>query len=238
MNEFESYTGEELALFEKAIKWKRYFSTFIRPYIKGDVLEVGAGLSANTPYLNDGSPGSWVLVEPDTEMATNIGQKIKSGKLPSNCSVVNGMVSSLEKKPAFDTILYIDVLEHTTNDTKEIENANIVLRPGGHVIILSPAFPSLFSPFDKAIGHYTRYTKPSLKKLFRDPFSRVDLRYLDSTGYFISLANRLLLRQNYPTQRQIDIWDSYDIPLARLVDRMVNYSFGRSILGIWKKEKG
>ncbi len=38
-----SYPGEELVLFQNALHWKRYFSSFIKPYIKKRVLEVGAG---------------------------------------------------------------------------------------------------------------------------------------------------------------------------------------------------
>ena len=40
------YVGQELDVFAHAVHWKRYWSSQIEPYLRGDVLEVGAGLGA------------------------------------------------------------------------------------------------------------------------------------------------------------------------------------------------
>ena len=237
MSEVGSYPGKELVLFETAVKWKRYFISFVRPYIKSTVIEVGAGLGANTSLLNNGSAEVWVMLEPDTKMSSIIEKKINEGLLPANCKLVTAPLSGLGKKIKYDTILYIDVLEHVENDREEIQTAADLISSGGHLIILSPAFQSLNSPFDKAIGHFRRYTKTTLRELFPASLVQVDLRYLDSTGFFLSWANRFILKQNYPTQKQVNTWNRYGIPLSRIMDRMVNYSFGKSILGIWKKEE-
>lgn len=49
------------------------------------------------------------------------------------------------------------------------------------------------------------------------------------------MMNRLLLRQKYPTARQVNFWDRYIIFFSRIADKMVHYSFGKTILGVWKK---
>ena len=41
-----SYLGDELPAFARAVRWKGYFSSLIRPNLGSDVLEVGAGLGA------------------------------------------------------------------------------------------------------------------------------------------------------------------------------------------------
>lgn len=235
MNDQTAYQGKELMLFEKALKWKKYFSSFITPYIKEEVVEIGAGLGANTPILNNGSPRSWILLEPDTSMSALLEEKLEKHALPSNCKVISGNISLFENKPLFDTIIYIDTLEHIGDDKMEMDKAAGLLKVGGHLIVLSPAFQFLFSPFDKAIGHFRRYTKRSLKKLMPPSLVQVDLRYLDSTGFFLSMTNRFILRQNYPTQRQVNFWDGYSIPVSVIMDRIMFYSFGKTILGIWKK---
>ncbi len=48
------YQGKELELFERAENWKRYFASFMSPYIRGDVLEVGAGIGGTTKVLCNG----------------------------------------------------------------------------------------------------------------------------------------------------------------------------------------
>jgi len=60
--------------------------------------------------------------------------------------------------------------------------------------------------------------------------------YLDAVGVFLSFANRLLLRQNNPTDAQIRFWDTRIIPISRRVDPLLGYRTGRSILAIWEKE--
>ena len=237
MHDLSSYPGEELLLFEKAVKWKRYFSSFIRPYINTEVLEVGAGLGSNTLLLYNDTAQKWILLEPDTTMASLLEKKVRTNELPARCQVIRGTLSMLEKIQQFDTIIYIDVLEHIEDDIQEIETATHLLKPGGRLIILSPAFRFLYSRFDKAIGHYRRYTKPTLKKVIPSSLKKISIRYLDSTGFLMSLANRLFLKQEYPTQKQVNFWDRYGIPVSRIMDRILFFSFGKTILGIWKKEE-
>lgn len=231
------YQGQELVLFEKAINWKKYFSGLIQSFINGRVLECGAGIGSTCKVLNDGSAKEWILLEPDKEMAEFLRNKISLNELPSNCKVIEGTISSLENKSRFDTILYIDVLEHIKNDNEEIEMAAFCLNDGGHLIILSPAFSSLYSKFDNAIGHYRRYTRKKLKSLVPASLKLRSLRYLDSSGFFISFTNRFFLKQKYPTKKQVHFWDRYIIPVSKISDKIFNYSFGKSILGIWQKNQ-
>jgi hypothetical protein len=51
MSDF-SYVGSELELFAAVGNWKTYWSRQIRPFITGDVIEVGAGIGSNTPFLD------------------------------------------------------------------------------------------------------------------------------------------------------------------------------------------
>ena len=66
------------------------------------------------------------------------------------CAVLNRVRAPADER--FDTILYIDVLEHIDDDLGELARSATHLRPGGHLIVLAPAHQALYSPFDKAIG--------------------------------------------------------------------------------------
>jgi 2-polyprenyl-3-methyl-5-hydroxy-6-metoxy-1,4-benzoquinol methylase len=226
------YTGEELELFQHAKHWKQYFSRQILPRIKGSVLEVGAGIGATTLLLNNGTAEKWLLLEPDENMSRELKMKIDQSKFPQNCQVQTGYISQV--KTSFDTIIYIDVLEHIKDDRQEIENAAMLLNPGGHIIILGPAFQFLYNPFDKAIGHYRRYNKRMLQSIMPANFQLLSNRYYDSIGFFASLINKLFLRKKYPTQKQVLFWDNWMIPVSRVTDKLFFYSFGKSIIGIWK----
>jgi 2-polyprenyl-3-methyl-5-hydroxy-6-metoxy-1,4-benzoquinol methylase len=58
----------------------------------------------------------------------------------------------------------MDVLEHIEEDAKFLHCASSQLSSDGLVVISVPALPSLYSEWDKQLGHYRRYTAKSLRK--------------------------------------------------------------------------
>lgn len=229
------YVGKELDLFKEAKNWKQYFARHIAGYIKGNVLEVGAGLGGTTSFLINDSVETWTCLEPDEELYEQLVETIKKENL-SNCIARKGTLESLNKEERFDTIIYIDVIEHIEKDVEEMQMASKHLNAGGHIIILSPAFQFLFSPFDKAIGHFRRYRKKDLTRFSSDHLIAVKTKYLDSFGWLASSANKLFLKQSYPTKKQVLFWDRVLLKFSRIFDPFFFYSFGKSILGIWRKK--
>ncbi len=230
----ETYIGNELEIFANALRWKAYFSGTLAPYGK-KVLEVGAGLGATTSILCDGSQEEWLCLEPDLQLLAQVEARIRSGELPACCHARAGTVRDLAPGALFDSILYIDVLEHIKEDQAELEHAARHLAPGGRLIVLSPAYSFLYSPFDESIGHYRRYTRASLTLLTPPACKIVRSMYLDSVGLFTSLANRLFLKQSMPTQAQILFWDRNLVPLSKIIDRLIGFRFGRSVIVIWER---
>ena len=230
-----TYVGSELELFAGATRWKSYLADQVAPFLGEEVLEVGAGLGGTTKRLCRGVERRWVCLEPDEGLAGRLSGAIDSGELPACCRVEVGTLERLAREPAFDTLLYIDVMEHIEDDAGELARAGEFLRPGGHVVVLSPAHQWLYSPFDKAIGHYRRYTKSTLRALTPTGLDLVRLSYLDTVGLIASAGNRLFLRSAMPNPSQIAVWDRYMVRLSRVVDPLIGYSAGKSVLGVWRK---
>ena len=109
------------------------------------------------------------------------------------------------------------------------------LRPGGRLIVLSPAHNHLYSDFDKVIGHFRRYSRASLQAAVPQAMIAEKLIYLDSVGMAATLANYFVLGQSMPTEMQILIWDRLMVPVSRLLDPLTFGAFGKSVLGVWKK---
>jgi hypothetical protein len=53
---------------------------------------------------------------------------------------------------------------------------------------------------------------------------------------FLSLANRLVLRSAMPTHNQIALWDSIFVRMSSLLDPLLGFHVGKSILMVWQKE--
>lgn len=229
------YIGNELDLLSHALNWKRYWVSEIRRYVIGDVLEVGAGIGANTSLLKSGRTSSWTCLEPDPDLAGQMRKTFARHPSLSDCQVRTTPITELGGDSKFDTILYIDVLEHIADDREEMKRAAYLLRENGRIIVLAPAHQFLHTPFDKAIGHFRRYDKPSLAACSPTDCELVRLIYLDSVGMLASLSNRLLLRQPMPTLTQIIFWDRLLVPPSRYLDRLVFHKIGKSVVAVWQK---
>ena len=227
------YTGNELELFAGAKNWKAYVAEKLKPYIKGDVLEAGAGIGSNTTLFFNPEVKSWLLLEPDKNFCSRLESMIANKQLNKKCTVFNGYTQQLTEQ--FDCIIYIDVIEHIQDDKKEIQTATDLLNPGGTLIVLSPAHNFLMSPFDKAIGHYRRYSKKTLITTGNEKISIKKIFYLDSIGLMASLANKYFLKQDYPSKKEIAFWDSVIIPVSKFIDRILLFKAGKTIIGIWEK---
>lgn len=236
MSTEQSYIGQELTIFAHAKNWKNYYASLIRPYFGKRVVEVGAGIGATTQVLCDGSQEEWICLEPDSALRSEVDRLIADGKLPSCCKTQGGFVPNLPNDQKADTFIYIDVLEHIEDDRAELQAAASRLSPGGRLIVLSPAFNFLYSPFDKSIGHFRRYDKRMFQSLTPSSCQLEKLMYLDSLGAGTSLINKFILSQAMPTVEQILFWDQRIIPIAKSVDRLIGYRLGRSLVGIWIKQ--
>ena len=226
-----SYQGQELDVFAAATHWKAYWASRLRRWIRGDVLENGAGLGANTSLLQNPDIRSWQCLEPDAKLAATLTRAV--AHLPA-CSVKVGTIAGAADS-RFDAILYIDVLEHIEADRAELAAAANLLRPGGSVIVLSPAHQFLFSEFDASIGHYRRYNRKSLLACSPPGCRLAAMFYLDCVGMLASLANRVMLRQGTPAAAQIALWDNYMVPVSRVIDPLLCYRLGKTICGVWTR---
>ena len=227
----KSYIGSELELFAAATRWKSYFARALGGWISGDVLEVGAGMGSNTRFLYRPVVSSWCCLEPDEALAAKASATVAE---LGPCSVRVG--TTADEAPArYDTVLYIDVLEHIEDDRAELERAVSLLRPGGHVIVLAPAHQALYSEFDRAVGHFRRYDASSLTAAGAPGSTLVRVFYLDSVGMLASLANRTILKSAQPSPAQIGTWDRILVPMSRILDPCLGRRLGKSVVAVWRR---
>ncbi|HEX5110425.1 MAG TPA: class I SAM-dependent methyltransferase [Vicinamibacterales bacterium] len=229
------YIGDELQAFARATNWKRYLAGQIRPFLGREVLEVGAGLGETALALCSPAQARWVLLEPDPDLAASARTRLAGAGLSAQWQVRAGTTMSLGPDEQFDSIIYVDVLEHIERDAAELAQSMRHVRPGGHLVVLAPAHQWLFTAFDARIGHFRRYTRRSLTSAGPPGATLVRVRYLDAAGMGASLSNRVLLRQAMPTLKQLWLWDKCLVPVSRILDPLLAYRAGKSILAVWQR---
>ncbi len=223
-----NYVGSELVLFQHARNWKRYFADHLRPFVHGRVLDVGCGMGVNAEYLLNERVSSYTFLEPDPSLLAMVDENVRSTVLVY-AERINGTTAHLPGR-RFDSILYIDVIEHIEDGAAELQQAYDLLESGGHLLIVVPAFDFLFSPFDRALGHHRRYDKAMLRSQLPAGLEPIITEYLDSLGFFLSFGNKALLRKELPSASQIRLWDCLVVPSSRVFDSLVMHAFGRSLV--------
>ena len=225
----KDYKGWELKFFDNSKNFRFYQLKLIKKYLRGHLAEVGPGNGTNLFYYIN-KPSKIDLFEPSRKHYVNLKKKFKKyKKIKFHNKFFGG-------KKKYNTILYLDVIEHIKEDKKEIMKALNLLKNNGNLIINVPAFSYLYSNFDKDVGHYRRYSKSDFKKKLQGlNFQKVNLIYFDTIGFFLSLLSKLFI-SNYKKNfdKKIKFWDSM-IWLSRIIDFISFRSLGKSLLVIIKK---
>jgi hypothetical protein len=111
-----------------------------------------------------------------------------------------------------------------------------VLPVGGRIVLIVPAFPSLYGPIDGLLGHYRRYSKKSLREgAERAGLIPESLRYMNSVGFFSWWFNAHILKRTEQSESQILFFDSTIVPLLASVENRVRPPFGQSLFAVLVK---
>ena len=224
------YNGWELNFFDNAKNFRLYQLQLIRKFLNGYIAEVGPGNGKNLKYYKN-IPIKIDLFEPSKKLYKNLKKTFKKNK---KINFYNKNFNYTSNK--YNAILYLDVLEHIKDDAQEIKLAFRSLKRGGFLIINVPAFNFLYSQFDKDVGHYRRYSKKEIMKLFfKLDFKIVSFIYYDVIGYCLSLLSKILII-NYKTnfEKKIKLWNSL-IWISKILDKIILNCVGKSLLLIIKK---
>ena len=225
-----NYDGWELKFFDKSKNFRNYQLQLIKKFIKGYIAEVGPGNGMNaSSYIK--YPKKIDLYEPTRKLYLQLK---KSFKKNNKVSTYNKKFISQKEK--YDSVLYLDVLEHIKDDKNEIIKAIKSIKKGGYLIINVPAYSHLYSKFDNDVGHHKRYEKKDIRIILKGlEFKKVDLTYYDSIGYMLSLLSKLT-SSDYKKkfEQKIKVWD-FLIPLSKKIDYLISNLFGKSLLVILKK---
>lgn len=95
---------------------------------------------------------------------------------------------------SYDAIILFDVIEHIESPPEFLSSALFHLKPGGYAFINVPALQSLYSKFDVAVGHYRRYSRPTLEaELAKAGIRKLGDRYWGMTMLPVVALRKLLM---------------------------------------------
>ena len=136
----------------------------------------------------------------------------------------------LVHKEKFDSIFLLNVIEHIEDDLIAVKNCYYLLKSGGHLILLAPAYSWLYCTFDKQLGHYRRYSLKQLKDLLKKgAFGILKGDYFNFAGIAGWILFGKIMNKKMLGNGEMSAFNKI-VPLAKAVDKILGRSTGLSII--------
>ena len=223
-----------LEVIAKAGRFNKWMYDQFKHQLKGEILEIGSGIG-NISQLVIEEGRSITLSDYNDEYCESLRKKFLQYNNVREVMRIDLLDPNFENKyfvhkEKFDSIFLLNVIEHIEDDLIAVKNCNYLLKSGGHLILLAPAYSWLYCTFDKQLGHYRRYSLNKLKDLLiQGAFSILKGDYFNFTGIagwflFGKIMNKKMLGRG-----EMSAFNKI-VPLAKAVDNILGRSTGLSII--------
>lgn len=228
---------ETLEAISQAYRFNNWMYKTIAPYCSGKILEIGSGIgNISKQFINNNQRLTVSDIRDNycNYLRHNYSENVDDIK---NINIVD---KDFDTKHAdifgkFDSIFALNIVEHVKDDVLAIKNCKKLLKDGGNLIILVPAYQSLYNNFDKELEHYRRYTLKSLSNLFTiNTINIIHKQYFNFFAIFGWWFSGAILRKKTIPEGQMKIYDML-VPVFRLIDKIILNKAGISAIVVGKK---
>lgn len=219
-----------------APNFNKYMFETIEPYCFGNILEIGSGIGNISKHFIEKNASISL-----TDIRDNYVGILKENFNSKTEDIFNLDITdpSFDTKfkshfEKYDTIFALNVVEHIKDHNLAITNAKKLLKQGGNLVILVPAYQWMYNSFDTALEHYRRYTKSRLNKILNDKLHVIHSQYFNvfgMAGWFVS--GKILRKKTIP-RNQMELYDKL-IGLSKTLDKVVFNKIGLSVISVGKK---
>lgn len=228
------YEGQDLEALGDLVRYQSWILRWIRPHLRGRVLEVGAGTGAIADHYVD-LVGEAVLLEPAANLAVRLRARFGDR---AHVTVHEGTLESFQRPDgSLDAAVMVNVLEHIPDDVGALRRLHTLLRPGGALAIMVPAMGAIYGSLDALVGHVRRYEREQLRGVVTDAGFRVEtLRWLDASGVIPWFLAGRVLRQRRFSPGLARLYDRVVVPVSRALEERVEPPWGKNLICIARRD--
>lgn len=217
----------------------QWINDLVSPFVGNRLLEAGCGNGNLTEWiLSRNQIMKYVGIDHSPELCSELRAQLSSRReLDWTVKTMDLQSEELLALGAesFDTIVCLNVLEHIPNDGDLLKTFRTLLSPGGKLVLLVPAFQSLYGTIDAAVHHVRRYAKKDLKKKLEDAgFKIVTVNFFNVLGIFAWLWHGKILRLKVHNKTEMVSWDKV-VPLLKAIENTIPIPFGLSLFCVAEK---
>ena len=226
------YKGTDLEAMSFAQNYHNWIYELISAHLGKSIAEIGSGVGNFTKFL---------LREKDVKIdAYEPCSKMHNKNMYALHKQVNCINDNFERKSStrlnfYDSIVFINVLEHIEDDISALKTSHRILNSKGKIVIFVPALKFLYSKFDHSIGHFRRYSKSELLSITeKSGFKVLNCKYFDSFGiipwfFFMKVLNATLNHKNTL------YYDRLVVPWLKILEKYISPPLGKNLLLVAKK---
>lgn len=213
----------------------------IRPFLKGRILEIGSGIGNISDCVVKNNLAI-TLSDYSDHYCSYLDKKFINQPLVKGIFQIDLADSDFDEKynlliQKFDTVFALNVIEHIKDDQLAIANCRKLLKPGGHLIILVPAYQSLYNGFDVELEHFRRYTKKTVSELLNSQqLNILQTWYFNMAGILGWFVSGTILRKRQLPSEQLNLYNRL-VPIFRIMDRLTFNQLGLSVIIVGQKQE-
>ena len=208
-----------------AVNHRRWFVELAIPYLGDHPIEVGSGLG---DYALEWAPhfDRFTATEADPDRLVELKERLHGH--PS--FDVRELLLPTDEVADYSAAVSYNVLEHIEDHVGALRSMARLVRPGGRIILIVPAFMFAMSPVDIATGHVRRYTKKTMRAAMEEAGLQIEkLHYANALGligYYMATSVFKLTPKEGP---MVKFYDRLVLPVTKGAESLVRPPFGQSV---------
>lgn len=220
---------EDLA---EAVNYRRWLADLALPHLGDHPLEVGSGLGDYAAEWRSAGVARLTVSEADPPRLAALRARFDGDRTVA----VRELAVPVAEASSYSSVVAYNVFEHLADDAAALRDFRELVRPGGRVILIVPAFPSAMGRFDRAIGHHRRYRAGSLRAALEAADLQVEvLHYVNSIGLLGWYVVVKLLRGRPRAGALLTAYDRGVVPWLRRVESRRRPPWGQSLFAVARR---
>jgi ubiquinone/menaquinone biosynthesis C-methylase UbiE len=211
-----------------AVNHRRWFVELAVPYLGDNPIEIGSGLG---DYALEWAPrfGRFTATEADPDRLIRLKERMADHPTVD----VREMLLPTEETGDYSAAVSYNVLEHIEDHVGALRSISKLVRPGGAIVLIVPAFMFAMSDVDIATGHVRRYTKKTMRAALTDAGLEVErLQYANALGLLGYYMATSVFKLTPKEGAMVKVYDKLVLPVTKAAESIVRPPFGQSVFAV------